>query len=243
MPTIKFQFVCGTLVCCAMLGCHGMWVRSVRSSTSGADSMEEFNAVLKRLAAMGDLERANWQLVVDVVAHKFAKDKMIYKVKLDKGKDESFLVFQNSVIEATQDNAVIGLFEALKKFQMRSPQSLTLDGFQVRIGDFKIRVGKGAISLLQNTITVIDVEYLGCSSVQSVQLPAIDEVGAMVIDIFKATSSSGNFTVFPMTFEASYQKFQLSSKMSAAHLALDYAYLTAFASKIPNSDASATTTK
>jgi hypothetical protein len=219
-----------------------MWVRSVRSSTSGADSMEEFNAVLKRLAAMGDLERANWQLSVDVVAHKFAKEKMIYKVRLDKMKDESFLVFQNSVIEATQDNAVVGLFEALKKFQMRSPQSLTLDGFQVRIGDFKIRVGKGAISLLQNTITVIDVEYLGCSTVQSVQLPAIDEVGAMVIDIFKAISaSSGNFTVFPMTFEASYQKFQLSSKMSAAHIALDYAYLTAFASKIPNSDASATT--
>jgi hypothetical protein len=214
------------------IGSHGIWVRGSRSQQQ---SIEEFTIILQKLALMGAIDRSKWQLSVDVVQHKFAKEKLFYKVRID---SDAFIVFQNNVIQVQSDEGIVGLLESLKKFQIRSPQSLTLEGFQVVLGDFRVRIGKGMISAFQMAITVIDVEYIAFEAVQTQILPAIEEMGNLIIDVFKGISNSGSFSPFPFTIASSYQKFHLPMKMSFAHYALDYAYLVAYASKIPSDNPS-----
>ncbi|XXG54377.1 hypothetical protein AAC387_Pa03g2276 [Persea americana] len=138
-------------------------------------------------------------------------------ISLQEQPNKYYLIVRGQKIVLEADSSIQMIMEKLQSYKLRV--SLNFEGFQYKLGDFKVRVGK-VVPSHNETLRgiVMEVEYLPISSLEKSR-----QIMEEFVDIWQETISRKSLPGHFMHIETNFPEYGLSDHYSSQHTAVQYA--------------------
>ncbi|PKA49582.1 Mediator of RNA polymerase II transcription subunit 20a [Apostasia shenzhenica] len=128
-----------------------------------------------------------------------------------------YFILRSNRIVVEADASIQAVMEKLQSYKARV--TLHFEGFQYKLGDFQVRVGKCVPAMAENLRGIMmEVEYLPLSSIEKSR-PVLEEFFDMWQEALSKKSLPGHF----MHIESNFADYGLQDRYSSQHTAVQYA--------------------
>ncbi|RWR76632.1 mediator of RNA polymerase II transcription subunit 20a-like protein [Cinnamomum micranthum f. kanehirae] len=138
-------------------------------------------------------------------------------ISLQEQPNKYYCIIRGQKIVLEADSSIQMIMEKLQSYKSRV--SLNFEGFQYKLGDFKVRVGKVVVSHNESLRGIVmEVEYLPISSLEKSR-----QIMEEFVDIWQETISRKSLPGHFMHIDTNFTEYGLSDHYSSQHTAVQYA--------------------